>query len=309
MQRITRAMAKKGQKKKEDKGREEQLPPLKKAVPSYSDAMKGELFEMVPSLWSDSVKIPQPPVTPYYNPTAGNGIKACLQPISKELTSLLSLLPCNPSASIFVRVEEGRIDALKVIMTGPAGTPYAFGCFEFNVAFPSNYPQIPPHAQLLTTGGGTVRFNPNLYNCGKICVSLLGTWPGQKPEERWQPGKSTLLQVLVSVQSLIMVEFPFFNEPGYESLKSPTYPASIAYNQNLHVETVRHAIVGQLRNTTLLETAGFGKVIRNHFFLCKDDVKKQVADWAKAANPASKTLWNTLIKEVNVEFDKLTSLQ
>ena len=25
-----------------------------------------------------------------------------------------------------------------------------------------------------TTGGGSVRFNPNLYNCGKVCLSLLG---------------------------------------------------------------------------------------------------------------------------------------
>ena len=27
---------------------------------------------------------------------------------------------------------------------------------------------------LQTTGGGSVRFNPNLYNCGKVCLSLLG---------------------------------------------------------------------------------------------------------------------------------------
>jgi hypothetical protein len=27
---------------------------------------------------------------------------------------------------------------------------------------------------LQTTGKGTVRFNPNLYNCGKVCLSLLG---------------------------------------------------------------------------------------------------------------------------------------
>jgi hypothetical protein len=48
-----------------------------------------------------------------------------------------------------------------------------------------------PQVQFLTTGGGTVRFNPNLYNCGKVCLSLLGTWAGPS----WQPGISTLLQV------------------------------------------------------------------------------------------------------------------
>lgn len=42
----------------------------------------------------------------------------------------------------------------------------------------------------LTTGGGRVRFNPNLYNCGKVCLSLLGTWAGPG----WDPAASTLIQ-------------------------------------------------------------------------------------------------------------------
>ena len=40
------------------------------------------------------------------------------------------------------------------------------------------YPEVPPKVQLITTGMGAVRFNPNLYNCGKVCLSLLGTWQG-----------------------------------------------------------------------------------------------------------------------------------
>ena len=67
----------------------------------------------------------------------------------------------------------------------------------------------------MTTGGGTVRFNPNLYNCGKVCLSLLGTWSGQDGET-WNKDTSTFLQVLVSIQSLILVEDPYFNEPGWE---------------------------------------------------------------------------------------------
>lgn len=45
--------------------------------------------------------------------------------------------------------------------------------------------------KFLTTGGGRCRFNPNLYNCGKVCLSLLGTWSGPS----WDPATSTLLQV------------------------------------------------------------------------------------------------------------------
>ena len=66
---------------------------------------------------------------------------------------------------------------------------------------------------LQTTGYGAVRFNPNLYNCGKVCLSLLGTWQGAQ-NETWDPKTSTLLQVLVSIQSLIFVPQPYFNEPG-----------------------------------------------------------------------------------------------
>ena len=35
--------------------------------------------------------------------------------------------------------------------------------------------------------------------------------------EKWN-NTSTLLQVLVSIQSLILVENPYFNEPGYEEM-------------------------------------------------------------------------------------------
>ena len=49
-----------------------------------------------------------------------------------------------------------------------------------------------------------------------MCLSLLGTWHG-KNSENWIPEKSTMLQVLVSIQALILNEKPFFNEPGYLS--------------------------------------------------------------------------------------------
>ena len=73
---------------------------------------------------------------------------------------------------------------------------------------------IPSPLQLLTTGG--VRFNPNLYACGKVCLSLLGTWAGGRGEG-WIAGTSTMLQVVLSIQALILVETPYYNEPGYES--------------------------------------------------------------------------------------------
>ena len=61
---------------------------------------------------------------------------------------------------------------------------------------------------------GGLRLNPNLYSCGKVCLSLLNTWSGNK-NEKWLPGMSTMLQVLVSIQALILNQKPYFNEPGF----------------------------------------------------------------------------------------------
>ena len=61
---------------------------------------------------------------------------------------------------------------------------------------------------LLTTGGGKYRFNPNLYEDGKVCLSLLGTWFGPGSVS----GESLLRQVLISTQSLVLVKDPYFNE-------------------------------------------------------------------------------------------------
>ena len=65
------------------------------------------------------------------------------------------------------------------MIAGPDGTPYAGGLFEFDCFMPIVYPNSPPLMYLKTTGGGTVRFNPNLYADGKVCLSLLGTWEGR----------------------------------------------------------------------------------------------------------------------------------
>ncbi|PIA26941.1 hypothetical protein AQUCO_08400002v1 [Aquilegia coerulea] len=114
--------------------------------------------------------------------------------------------------TIFVRVYEERMDLLRAVILGTSGTPYHDGLFFFDVFFPSDYPHVPP---LVYYHSGGLRLNPNLYDDGKVCLSLLNTWPGQK-EENWIPGKSTMLQVLLSIQALVLNEKPYFNEPGFE---------------------------------------------------------------------------------------------
>ena len=88
--------------------------------------------------------------------------------LAQEAVTLSTSLPLSASSSVFVRCDEERLDVMKVLITGPSDTPYANGCFEFDVYFPQDYPNAPPLINLVTTGNHTVRFNPNLYNDGKV---------------------------------------------------------------------------------------------------------------------------------------------
>ncbi len=129
--------------------------------------------------------------------------------LAKEHADLCTSLPLSWSSTVWMRVSSERMDILQAMISGPDETPYQNGLFIFDSYFPNKYPNEPPLINLSTTGHGSVRFNPNLYNCGKVCLSLLGTWSGAAGEN-WSSKTSTFLQVLVSIQSLILVPEPFF---------------------------------------------------------------------------------------------------
>ena len=63
---------------------------------------------------------------------------------------------------------------IHALITGPFDTPYEGGFYYFLIRCPPDYPIRPPRVKLMTTGGGQVRFNPNLYRNGKVCLSILG---------------------------------------------------------------------------------------------------------------------------------------
>ncbi|KAJ1284764.1 hypothetical protein BS78_03G230300 [Paspalum vaginatum] len=165
--------------------------------------------------------------------------KAWVQRIQHEWKILEMDLP----DTIYVRVYEDRMDLLRAVIVGPAGTPYHDGLFFFDVYFPSRYPIKPP---LVNYHSGGLRLNPNLYQCGKVCLSLLNTWAGSGCET-WNPSNSTMLQVLVSIQALVLNARPYFNEPGYAMYANTPQgeKLSMAYNEEtflLSCKTVLYSL-------------------------------------------------------------------
>ena len=70
------------------------------------------------------------------------------------------------------------MDIVKAAIIGTSNTPYSGGLYIFDVYFTDDYPNNPPKMYLATTGSSKIRFNPNLYSNGFVCLSLLGTWKG-----------------------------------------------------------------------------------------------------------------------------------
>jgi ubiquitin-protein ligase len=196
----------------------------------------------------------------------------------RELTTYKTALPVEYGSSIFVRAMEGRMDLLRAMILAPSESPYACGCFVFDISL-SGYPNKAPKVQFLTTGGGKYRFNPNLYNCGKVCLSLLGTWSGPG----WVSNESTLLQILVSIQSLILVEDPYFNEPGYQASQGTPNGTreSDKYNLSIRRYTMDAAILPYIRDGGEDAYPEFQEVVSKHFALKKHALQQQLARWYK----------------------------
>ncbi|KAI0243845.1 hypothetical protein L0F63_006836, partial [Massospora cicadina] len=148
------------------------------------------------------------------------------------------VLRANLPKGIWVRGFGSRLDLLRVVIIGPQGTPYAGGTYCFDLFMdPEDFPASPPKCHFWRWVGPCDDeyrpLNPNLYPSGRVCLSLLGTWEGSTPQERWSPA-SSLLQLAVSLQSLVLVKNPFFNEAGYDRMHgSPEATRySDAYNEH-----------------------------------------------------------------------------
>jgi len=236
-------------------------------------------------------------------------VPRCLKRLFKELDGLKDDLPADPNCSIWLRFDEETPQYIRGLLTAPlpGPTPYSGGLFAFDIYVPNDYPQTNPKVQLLTTGGGRVRFGPNLYADGKVCLSLLGTWAGPK----WNPKHSSLHQILISIQGLILgVEHPYYLEPGHggwegtvkegdfqvtgqtlagQSVKQEVgVPLQvILYEDVLRVGTAKYAMVQPLKWSldTSMSTMGktgleaFGEIVRAHFFENRIAILAEVRNW------------------------------
>jgi ubiquitin-conjugating enzyme E2 Z len=132
---------------------------------------------------------------------------ATIKRIAKDVKYIIANSLSLSSENIYYKHDEENIMKGYALIIGQHDTPYAYGYYFFEFNFPGNYPFSPPEVTYLTNDG-SMRFNPNLYTNGKVCLSILNTWAG----ESWTACQ-TLYSLLLTISS-ILSNNPLLNEPG-----------------------------------------------------------------------------------------------
>ncbi|EGE78410.2 ubiquitin-conjugating enzyme E2 Z [Blastomyces dermatitidis ATCC 18188] len=166
----------------------------------------------------------------------------------------ISQIQHGTDLSLAVACKESDIRSMKALIVGPHETPYEFGFFEFSIRFPEDYPGTPPTVHCTTTNGGRCRYNPNIYASGKVCLSILGTWRGERGEQ-WSSAQG-LESVLISIQSLMSAN-PYENEPGFENARSDHDQQNMSqYVAKIRHETLRIAVIQRLEEFLGIQSDG-----------------------------------------------------
>ena len=146
--------------------------------------------------------------------------------------------PLLEEKGIYTKVNDDNLYEAYALIIGPKDTPYSNGFYFFKFNFCKKYPLVPPKVTFMTLND-KVRFNPNLYVEGKVCLSILGTWSG--------PSWTSCMNfetILVSLQSLLN-DKPIQNEPGYESENGKLMET---YNILLKYYNIKVAVLDMLNN-------------------------------------------------------------
>jgi ubiquitin-conjugating enzyme E2 Z len=138
--------------------------------------------------------------------------------------------PLTENGIYYIHDDEDMLKGYALII-GPSDTPYFGGNYFFEFDYPTDYPHSPPKVKYWTNGN-KIRFNPNLYVCGKVCVSLLNTWRG----DQWTSCQS-ISTVLLTLCTLLCSE-PLLNEPGVNKNNQDM----ISYNEIIEFSNIAIAI-------------------------------------------------------------------
>lgn len=126
---------------------------------------------------------------------------------TNRLIKDIKYLKKNPIENIHYNHDETNIYIGYLLIIGSICTPYSYGFNFFKIEYPNTFPYEPPKITYFSNDG-YIRYNPNLYTNGKVCLSILNTWIGDK----WS-SCITLSTLFLSLNTIFNKQ-PLLNEPS-----------------------------------------------------------------------------------------------
>tara|TARA_B100001093_G_scaffold370692_1_gene355672 strand:+ start:203 stop:952 length:750 start_codon:yes stop_codon:yes gene_type:complete len=171
--------------------------------------------------------------------------------IANDVKYILNNYNALKSENIYYKHDEEIINKGYAMIIGPKNTPYQYGFYFFQFKFPDNYPFEPPQVTFLTNDG-KMRFNPNLYTNGKVCLSVLNTWQG----DNWTSCQT--INSILLILSTILNDKPLLNEPGVIEPNNNInkYNLLVSYKNIEFSILTQYNIIQKIKNdTSILENA------------------------------------------------------
>ena len=219
--------------------------------------------------------------------------------ISRLLKDVKQILK-NPLTENGIYYIHDDTDMMKgyALIIGPSDTPYFGGNYFFELNYPADYPHSPPKVKYWTNANN-IRFNPNLYVCGKVCVSLLNTWRG----DQWTSCQ-TISTVLLTLCTLLCSD-PLLNEPGV----GKAHNDMSSYNEIITFANIDVAVCDIVEK----KTSVFMPFFENFYPFIKEQFIKNYDKLLEIANKKNEELKNTPVNfrtgyyamNVNVDYSKV----
>ena len=219
--------------------------------------------------------------------------------ISRLLKDVKQILK-NPLTENGIYYIHDDTDMLKgyALIIGPSDTPYFGGNYFFELNYPVDYPHSPPKVKYWTNANN-IRFNPNLYVCGKVCVSLLNTWRG----DQWTSCQ-TISTVLLTLCTLLCSD-PLLNEPGVDKAHNDMS----SYNEIINFANIDVAVCDIVEK----KESVFMPFFENFYPFIKENFIKNYDKLLEIANKKNEEFKNTAVNfrtgyysmNVNVDYNKV----
>jgi ubiquitin-protein ligase len=191
---------------------------------------------------------------------------------------------------IFYIHDSDNIKKGYALIIGPKDTIYSHGMYFFEFNYPNDYPFSPPKVTYLTNGEG-VRFNPNLYRSGKVCISILNTWNGPQ----WSSCQ-TISSVLLTLTTLFHNK-PLLNEPGL----TESHRSFKDYNKIIRYSSIKVALLSVLNKKICVgEYDKFKSYIIDYVNKNKQDIIDDIVTIDSFLVASKKTYITTAVYNINL---------